>query len=130
MTLKTSAKDKDVKQAAPEKDAAEAKTLVLTQYTRFGYKGRTYESSFGYKFSAAEEAEMLKLESDGGVPVWKVAKGNVPTVEVAEGAVELPSVAGSTPTEKGIELGTEQEMKELGLDKVDAGAGTGTGVQV
>ena len=128
MTLKTSAKDKDTKPAAAPKDAGGSKTLVLTQYSRFGYKGRTYESSFGYKFSAAEEAEMLKLEGDGGVPVWKEAKAEMPTVEVAEGSAEASSPVASTSTEKGIELGTEQEMEELGLDKVDAGAGTGVQV--
>lgn len=119
--------------------AAEVTTMVLelALYQRYATDGRIYESGVPYEFEQSVALEKLQEAEESGRPLWKLhktkktAEGEAPvaakvpvkvdlTPKPVDGSVAVTEDSGS----KRLEVGSEDELKELGLkgdDKEDDG---------
>lgn len=112
----------------PKEVAKPAVQLVLAgALKRFTRNGRTFTDQKIYTCTQEQALELLSWEIDES-PVFKRYKKEkrkadeyVPASERREEALEMnPAVERAQAAAKaGIELGTDEELAELGLDKID-----------
>lgn len=121
--------------AAPTPVAAAAKTLLLelALYQRYATDGRIYEAGTVYEFTEAVALEKLQETEEAGRPLWKLHKtrkageGEAPVQAKTPVKVDLTpapapdGTAAVTEAEgsKRLEVGSEEELKELGLKDDD-----------
>jgi hypothetical protein len=114
--------------------------LTLAIYQRYSRGGILYEAGKVYGFTA-EQAETLLAEEDEGRPIWR--KYRAPKVEdsaaskepevIIQTERELPVLNPVEVVNGRLEVGTEDELKELGLPgdgKGDDGGESGPVVTV
>ena len=101
-------------------------TLALAFYSRYARGGELYESTKAYTFTLKQAAILLE-EEDGGRPIWKKYHPVVrrvspmfasPQVMNAKAAniQPVPSVDYAVTPDGAMEIGTEAELAELGLE--------------
>lgn len=120
--------------------AAAVATMVLelALYQRYATDGRIYEAGVPYEFEQSVALEKLQEAEESGRPLWKLhktkkaAEGEAPvaakvpvkvdlTPKPVDGAVAVTEAAGS----KRLEVGSEDDLKELGLTGDGKGDGQG-----
>lgn len=118
--------------------AAAVTTMVLelALYQRYATDGRIYEAGVPYEFEQSVALEKLQEAEESGRPLWKMhktkkaAEGEAPvaakvpvkvdlTPKPVDGAVAVTEAAGS----KRLEVGSEDDLKELGLTGDSDGQG-------
>lgn len=120
--------------------AAAVKTLLLelALYQRYSTDGRIYEAGTVYEFTNSVALEKLQESEESGRPLWKLHK----TPKTADVETPVPKVKTvvvdltSAPTADGtaavvedkagtrIEIGSEEELAELGLGNTGASEDT------
>ena len=96
--------------------------LTLAIFQRYSRGGILYEAGKVYGFTA-EQAEVLLAEEDDGRPIWrkyrapKVEDGSTPKEPevILQTERELPVLNPVEAVNGRLEVGTEDELKELGL---------------
>lgn len=129
----TSKASEAAKSAKPSVAAAvTTMVLELALYQRYATDGRIYEAGVPYEFEQSVALEKLQEAEESGRPLWKLhktkkaAEGEAPvaakvpvkvdlTPKPVDGAVAVTEAAGS----KRLEVGSEDELKELGLKDDD-----------
>lgn len=128
------------KAQAPVAAAVKTFLLELALYQRYATEGRIFEAGTVYEFPEADALEKLQETEESGRPVWKIHKtpkvgeGEVaPKPKVVKVSAPAASVEGTAAVveDKGIkrlEVGSEEELAELGLgsDKTDPADGAGS----
>lgn len=125
------------KAATPVAAAVKTLLLELALYQRYATDGRIYEAGTVYEFTDSVALEKLQEVEESGRPLWKLHKtpktgeGEAPAPKPRAVKVDLtpaPAADGTAAVvedkaSKRIEIGSEEELKELGLD-TSGGAGT------
>ena len=123
------------KAATPVAAAVKTLALELALYQRYSTDGRIYEAGTVYEFTDSVALEKLQEVEESGRPLWKlhktpkVAEGEAPAPKAKTVKVDLtpaPAADGTATIAedkagKRIEIGSEEELAELGLGNTGAG---------
>lgn len=125
--------------AAPAPTAVQKILLTLGLYQRYSDAGVLYEKNKVYAFDFETGTAKLQ-EEDNGRPIWRVYKevksedataANKPVIVDMTAARAPANLGAAAITTKGLEIGSDEELAELGLGNADAtGSATSAGVEV
>lgn len=125
---------------APAPTAVQKILLTLGLYQRYSDAGVLYEKNKVYAFDFETGTNKLQ-EEDNGRPIWRVYKevktedataDNKPVIVDMTAARAPANLGASSLTAKGLEIGSDDELAELGLGGSDAtgSAAPAAGVEV
>lgn len=126
VSTKTAAKAKVATAVAEAQKSAEPEmvSIELTKITRLHVFGTLFEKGRVYTLAAKDAERLLAIEYSE-VPAFKRFRGKVETkgneapVVVAQAVALAQEIELAPEAPKGIEIASEEELAELGLDSID-----------
>lgn len=119
--IKQSKSDRVLTQAAPLQKEVPQKALVLKIYKRMVYKNRLFCEGVKYLCEEPLAKELLALR-DEGEAIFGTSDEYLPE-EQASSPTQVETKSAIDTTQKGIEIGTSEEMAELGLNTQEPSSG-------